>query len=475
MIRKLIMLSLVLIGTGLSLSAQEPWSLEVCIQYAMENNILIKQSVLTTEYNQNLLKQSKLGQIPSLSGNGNYNFSWGRVLDETTYRYSDNQSINSVNLGISSSANLFSGLRVRNTILQNELNLMASYEDVEKVKNDISLRIAAGYLSIMFNKELLSVTQSQLEITGQQVERTSKMVEAGKLARGNLLELQAQYASEELNLVNAENQLAISLLNLQQMLDLPIDTAFDVVIPVLADPDEDPLVMNALEVYRTAEKEMPEIKSAVLGLQSAEKGLAIAKGGRSPQLYVSANFNSGFSDIRQQVISLSAPTLIPIGRTAGGELVNSLNPQEIPEFGAYPFFNQIQDNAAAGIGLGLSIPIFNGWQVSSNIANARIMHESSQLELQSEKLTLYSNIQQAYADALAALKKFNATQQALVSMEESFKYTETKFEVGLVNTVDYNMSKNQLIATQSDLLQAKYDFIFKTKILNFYQGEPITL
>ncbi|MCK4989664.1 MAG: TolC family protein, partial [Bacteroidales bacterium] len=427
-------------------------------------NIQIKQSVLTTEYNENLVKQSKLGQIPSLNGSGNYNYSWGRILDETTYRYSDNQQINSINMGISSSANLFNGLRVRNTILQNELNLLASYEDVEKVRNDISLNIAAGYLSIMFNKELLSVTQSQLEITGQQVERTIKLVDVSKLARGNLLELQAQYASEELNLVNAENQLAISLLNLQQMLDLPIDTAFDVVIPALADPDEDPLMMNALEVYRIAEQEMPEIKSAVLGLESAEKGLAIAKGGRSPQLYMSANINTGYSDIRQRVVSLSAPVQVPIGVTAGGETVYTLSPQEIPEFGAYPFFNQMQDNAAAGVGLGLSIPIFNGWQVNTNISNARIVHESSQLELQSKKLALYATIQQAYADALAALKKFNATQQALISMEESFKYTEKKFEVGLVNTVDYNMSKNQLIATQSDLLQAKYDFIFRTKI-----------
>jgi outer membrane protein len=290
MIRKIIMLLALVTGTGFSLAAQEPWSLEKCIQYAMENNILIKQSVLNTEVNENLLKQSKLGQIPTLNGSGNYNYSWGRVLDQTTYRYSDNQSINSINLGINSQANLFSGLRVRNTIQQNELNLLASYEDVERVRNDISLNIAAAYLNIMFNKELLSVTQNQLEITGQQVERTSKMVEAGKLARGNLLELQAQYASEELNVVNAENQLAISLLGLQQILDLPIDTAFDVVIPVLADPDADPLMMNALEVYRIAEQEMPEIKSAVLGLQSAEKGLAIAKGGRSPQLYHVSQF-----------------------------------------------------------------------------------------------------------------------------------------------------------------------------------------
>jgi outer membrane protein len=179
MIRKIIMLLALVTGTGFSLAAQEPWSLEKCIQYAMENNILIKQSVLNTEVNENLLKQSKLGQIPTLNGSGNYNYSWGRVLDQTTYRYSDNQSINSINLGINSQANLFSGLRVRNTIQQNELNLLASYEDVERVRNDISLNIAAAYLNIMFNKELLSVTQNQLEITGQQVERTSKMVEAG--------------------------------------------------------------------------------------------------------------------------------------------------------------------------------------------------------------------------------------------------------------------------------------------------------
>jgi len=233
--------------------------------------------------------------------------------------------------------------------------------------------------------------------------------------------------------------------------------------------------MSALQVYRIAEQEMPEIKSAMLGLESAEKGVAIAKGGRSPQLYLSANFNTGYSDIREQVLNVSDPVPIPIGVTAGGETVFTTNPQGIPEYGAYPFFEQMRDNTSTGIGLGLSIPIFNGWQVNTSIANARIMHKNAELDLQSKKLTLYASIQQAYADALAALKKFNATQKALTSMEESFKYTEKKFEVGLVNTVDYNMSKNQLISTQSDLLQAKYDFIFRTKILNFYQGEPITL
>lgn len=474
MIRKSIGFSIVMLALGFSLAAQQPWSLEECIQYAMENNIQIKQSVLNTEYNENLLKQSKLGQIPNLSGTMNYSYSWGRVLDQTTYRYTDNQKVNSTSLGLTSYTNLFNGLQVRNTIKQNELTLMASYEDVQKVKNDISLNIAAAYLTIMFNQELVAVTLSQMEITGQQVERSKKMVDAGKVAMGNFLEIQAQYASEELNLVNAENQLYISLLNLQQILDLPFDTAFSIDIPELADPDEDPLVIDATEVYQTAEQIMPEIKSAELNTQSAEKGLSIAKGGRSPQLYLSANYNSGYSDLRQQVVETGPPQQIPLGETMSGEAVVSY-PQEIPVYGAYPYFDQMRDNTSAGVGLGLSIPIFNGWNVNTSIANARIMHENAKLDLQSKKLTLYATIQQSYADAMAALKKFKATQKALTSMEESFKYTEKKFEVGLVNTVDYNMSKNQLISTQSDLLQAKYDFIFRTKILNFYQGIPITL
>ena len=455
MIRKSIILSFVLLVTGFSLAAQQAWSLEKCLQYAMENNIQIKQSVLNTEYNENLLKQSKLGQIPSLSGSAGYNSSWGRALDETTYRYS-NEQINSVNMGLSSYANLFNGLQVRNTIRQNELTLMASYEDVESVKNEISLNIAAAYLTIMFNQELVAVTKSQMEVTGQQVERTGKMVDAGKLAKGNLLELNAQYASEELNLVNAENQLSISLLNLQQILYLPIDTAFAVIIPELADPDENPLLVDAQEVYSIAEEIMPEIKSAMLSLESADKGLAIAKGARSPQLYLSANYNSGYSDIRQQVVDVGPPEQIPIGETMSGEPVVSY-PQEIPVLGAYPFLDQVRDNRSSGIGLGLSIPIFNSWSINTNIANARIMHENAQLDLQNRQLALYASVHQSYADAVAALKKFNATQEALVSMEESFKYTEKKFEVGLVNTVDYNTSKNQLIATQSDLLQANYE------------------
>lgn len=440
-----------------TIPAQENlWSLVDCINYAMENNITIKQTELNTQYNQNVLDQSKISRFPSLNAGSNYSYSFGRALDQTTYEFTDNQQINSISVNVSSGVTLFNGFQKKNTIEQNRINLMASYEDVQKIKNDICLNIAAAYLQILFNQELLLVARNQLEITRQQVDRTQKMVDAGKLARGSALEIQAQYAAEELNVVNAENQLQLAYLNLQQMLDLQYDPSFQITDPDLPVPGDSMLLLNVMDVFGTAQEIMPQIKATEYNLESSRLDLDIAKGMRYPSLNLSGNYNTGFSDIREKVIDTDPVTGIPI-------------------MGKYPFLEQINDNLSVGVGLGLNIPIFNGGQVNAAVSNARIGIENARLEVQNTKNNLYRDIQQAYTDALAALKKYESTEKALTSMEESFTYTEKKFEVGLVNTVDYNTSKNQLTMTQSDLLQAKYDFIFKTKILNFYKGEPITL
>ena len=288
-----------------------------------------------------------------------------------------------------------------------------------------------------------------MEITTQQVERTQKLVDAGKLAKGSALEIQAQYASEELNVINAENQLVMAYLNLQLMLDMQYDPEFQIVNPDLATPETSEMLDDVKDVYANAEQNMPQVKSSEYSLMAAEEDLEIAKGALYPSLGISANSGSRWSD--------HAVDLRP-----GADDV-------------YTFGEQANDYFSVGIGLNLNIPIFNRMQVKTGIANARINIENSELELQSTKNELYRSILQSFVDASGALKKYNSTEKALISMEESFKYTEKKFEVGLVNTVDYNTSKNQLTVTQSELLQAKYDFIFKTKILNFYKGEPITL
>ncbi len=438
-----------------SLKAQKIWSLEDCISYAYENNISIQQQVLNTTYNENLLKQSRMDQLPNLNVGVNQNFLFGRSLDETTYRFTESERTITSNVNVGSTVTLFQGMQQRNTIEQNEFNLMASLQDLEKLKNDISMLLASGYLQILFNRELLEVAEIQYETTLQQVERTSKLVEAGSLARGSLLEIEAQAAAEELNVIEAQNALDISYLTLTQMLDLDSVGDFEIEIPEFGDVARDPIELTVEEVYQEGLGVLPRIRSAELQVKSAEKGLNIAQGGRSPSLILRGTYNTGYSDARQLLLGIDE------------------NLETI--WGDYPFWDQIKDNRNFAFSFGLNIPVFNKTMISTNISNARLMVMNNELALETAKMDLYKNIQQAYADATAARRKYLATETALVSMEESFKYTEEKYEVGLVNTVDYNIEKTRLTNTQSELLQAKYDYIFKMKVLDFYRGIPISL
>ncbi len=425
--------------------SQEIWSLEQCITYAHQNNILIKQQFLNTEYNKNNLEQSRMERLPNLNGSSSYGVTFGQGIDPITYEFK-NQTVQSINMSLNSSVTLFGGFQTVNTIRQNEFNLQASLQDLEKLKNDIALNIAAAYLQILFNTELLEVAKAQLEITRLQVNRTRVLVEAGSLAKGGLLEIQSQQASEELQVVNSGNDLVLSYLNLAQILDLASAENFKIVIPILSDVEENELLFGVGMVFADAVATLPQIKGAEYKLSAAGSGLDIAKGSRIPKLRLSASYGSGYSDIRTKI-----------------------------DDSTYPMNEQIRDNASTSLFLSLSVPIFANYQIRNGIKNSRLNLESSELDLANAKNFLYKEIQQAYADALGALKKYRATEKALVSMEESFKYTQEKYQVGLVNAVDFNVAKNQLTRTQSDLLQAKYNYIFKTNILNFYRGEPIKL
>ncbi len=452
--------------------SQEPWSLEQCITYALEHNIQIKQQKLNTEYNSNVLQQSKVELYPNLNGAASYGSSFGRALDQTTYQFTENQTVQSLNLNLSSSVTLFSGFQKVNTIKQNEFNLQASLQDLEKLKNDISLNIAAAYLQILFSTELVDIAVSQVEITKQQVNRTGILVNAGSLPRGNLLEIQSQQASEELQLANYENQLMLSILNLTQILDLETAQDFRISTPLLSEITESELLYGVDSVYAYAVESLPQIKGAELRKEGAEKGLEIAKGSRTPRLGFTANYGTGYSDVRQQVTGTRLDTVV-VGTTPGGDVIRNVYPS--PVYGNYPLGDQFKDNVSTSLFLNLSIPIFANYQIRNGIRNSKINVENYNLELENTKNLLFKEIQQAYADAVAALKKYRASQKALVAVEESFKYTQEKYNVGLVSTVDYNLAKNQVTRTKSDLLQAKYDYIFKTNILNFYRGEPIKL
>jgi len=446
--------TLFLINQFSGFNQEKSWTLENCIRYAIDNNIRIKQQKLNTKLNENTLKQSRLGQLPSLNASSNYAYSNGRVLDMTTYDFTNHQ-VNYLGINIGSSMNLFNGLQISNTIKQNKYKLLASMEDLNRAKNDISVNIALAYLQILLDKELLGVAQKQIMITRQQIDRTRKLVEAGSLPKGNLLEIEAQAASEESQVINARNALDIAYLNLTQLLDLDSVQGFDIVVPEIVIPDSNYVIPPIDLVFSDAMNIMPQIKGAHYQLKSSEMALKIAKGGESPRVSLSGNYNTNFSDNRQKILGVDPVTGII--------------------YANYPFREQLNDNQNWGISLGLTIPIFNNWQVQREVNNARLNIRNARLQLQNEKNNLYKEIQQSYADARAALKNYLASQKTVSSMEESFRYTAEKFNVGLVNSVDYNTAKNQLAKAQSDLLAAKYEFVFKINVLNFYRGKSFTL
>lgn len=440
---------------GILYSQEKLWTLQECIRYAIDNNIQIKQQVLQTMYQENTLEQSKLNLLPTINGQASHNYSFNRTLDQTTYQYVD-QNGQSNQFYIGGSLNLFNGLQNYNTIRKNKYQLLSSELDLQSIKDNISLNIALAYLQILLNNELVTATDNQLRITRQQIEKTKKMFDAGSIAKGNLLQIEAQAASEELQLINLKNQLDISYLTITQMLELESPEGFRIVAPEISiDTNTVVITGEVNEIFLQAQGLRPEIKSAELNLNASELDLKIAQGGRSPRLSMSHSVSTMYSNIREKILSI--------------------DPLTGPVYGEYPFSEQFNDNLNYGIGFTLNIPILNGWQVNKNIANSKINIDNYRYALEGEKKKLYKNIQQAYADAVAALKKYSASMKAVASMEESFRYTEQKFDVGMVTPIDYNAAKTQLLNAQSDMSQAKYEFIFKTKVLDFYKGLPLNL
>lgn len=436
-------------------SQSREWTLQECIVYALENNIQIKQQDIQTQYQRNALDLSKLKYLPTINGQASHNYSFGRALDQTTYQYTDNERILSDNFYISSNIILFNGLQNLNGIKRSQYDLLASQQDLNKIKDNVALSVALNYLQILLSREIVVATESQLQTTREQIGKTRKLVDAGSMARGNLLQIEAQAAQEELQLININNQLETSILNLTQLLELPTPEGFRVVIPDIP-LDTNTVVSGSIsEIYETALGTRPEVKGSEYKLYASEYDMKIAKGSRSPRLSLSNSFSTGYSDIRKKVLGI--------------------DPQSGPVYGKYSFADQVNDNINYGIGLSLNIPILNGWQVNKNIANARLGVESSRYALEGTKKQLYKDIQQAYSDASAAMKKYAASLKAVTSTEESFRYTEQKFNVGMITPVDYNAAKTQLLNAQSDMSQAKYEFIFKTKVLDFYRGIPLNL
>ncbi len=445
MIRTIFTLAyLLLLALFASLHAQELWTLDKCINYAHDNNIQIKQSTLNTQYQLNMLKEKKNSRLPNLNGQISQNLNYGRSL--TYLNTYENVNSSQTDFGLGTQLTIYQGMQMNNAIKKTEFDLKASFEDLAKAKDDLSLNIASTFLEILFAKELVKVSEDQILITNQQLKQSQEKVNAGSLASGALLEIEAQAAREELNIVDAKNQLQIAKLKLAQMLEIVFTDKFDVEIPILPEVGAQSSVTASQDVYLTAVKQRPEIRGAEYRYQSTEMQLKMAQGVFYPTLSFYANYynnyNNKYKDTKGTSIS---------------------------------FGDQLSNNQRKGLGLQMNIPIFNRFFTKLQVDNAKIQMLNTQLDLEGTKKVLRQEIETAQTTAITSFNRFKSTEKAVTSMQEAFRYSEEKFNVGMVNAVDYNLAKTNLLKASSDLLRAKYEFIFRSKILDFYKGIPITL
>lgn len=468
-------LMLFLFFLGFGLTAQDKvWSLEECIRYAIENNIQIQQNEINQEISKQDLTSSRYGLLPDLNGFASHGYNFGQAIDPFTNEFATTQ-VRTNSVSLSSSVVLFNGFNNINSIKRNQSNLEAARYDLEKIKNDISLNIANQYLRILFNKELLKNAENQLKVTQVQKNRVSKQVSAGSLPEGALKDIEAQYASEELQLINAENELKLAKLTLAQLLRLESADGFKIESPPLDNFKSVSTLVSPSSLYATAVDIMPEVKSAQYNYYSAEKNRSIARSGYTPTLTFSGSFGSGYSGNNREVTGFTSPVRVQTGSFVEGSNTPVYTFSSNPIFQDKSFFDQLDDNFNTSVSFRLNIPIFNGLNARTNVQRAKLQVQSANLALENTKLELRQNIESAYVDAVAALKRYRAAEKSVDALETSFNYTQQRFDVGLVNSFDYSNEKNRFNNAQSELLQAKYNYIFSTKVLDFYQGKAFTL
>ena len=455
-----------------STQAQKKWTLKECVDYALENNLNIKQTGINAELARINYNQNFAAMFPSVNGSATQAYNYGRSINPSTNNYSNNQ-FNSLQGSISADVVIFNGLRLQNTLQQSKINYAAGKYDMDKIKNDIAMAAVANYLSVLYAKENLKAAIDRVAVTNSQRNNIKIQVDAGNMAQGNLLDLESQVAQEEVLLVNAETSLSQAFLTLTQIMNLDSVEGFDIDAPSTVIPDQSTVAMDPNAIYAVAETLMPEIKGSELRNQSAEKGIAIAKGSYYPRLSAFAQYGTNFSN---QLRELNGAPVFngysPNGNvTVSGEEVFS--PDYIINTRTTPFNTQYRNNRNQAWGLTLSVPIFNGLSARYGVARAKLNQQNINYQYDLQKQQLYKSIQQAHIDAVNTAKKYVAAQKSVTALKTSFSYTEKKLAVGMINTVDYTTIKNNLTKAESDLLQAKYELVFRIKVLDFYMGKPL--
>ncbi len=445
--------SAILILAATSLQAQEKvkWQLDSCISFAQEENIQINRSKLNMERVQQDELNAKASLLPSINASASQGFNFGQSIDPFTNQFAT-ERVQYGNYGASLSFDLFRGLSKYKEVKRSQTDYEVNKLETDRMINDISLNIATGYLQILFQQELLKVAQEQVAISQMQVDRVKQLFDAGQVANSDYLDIKAQLANDELTKVKAENELLLSYVNLVQLMQLPAELQrdFDIEVPDLSAYDNMELFVTPGEVYNAALEIMPEVLRDKESIARNEMNLQVVKGNYWPSLSFTAFAGSGYS----------------------GRNYNDFND---PESGTKSWGDQFNDNLNYQTGLSLRIPIYNGLAVRTSTQKAEIAIREASYNLSETKNNLEQAIQKAYYDALAAKQKYSASITAVESLTEAFAYSQLEYEEGVIDQVTYNQVKTNLTKAESDLVQAKFDYIFRLKILDFYQGKPLEL
>lgn len=423
--------------------AQERWSLRQCIDYAIEHNISIRQTANAAEQSAVEVNTAKWARLPNLNANAGQSWNWGRtqtaIKDENTGDYTNvyvNTASNGTNMSVSTNVPLFTGLEIPHQYALAKLNLKAAIADLEKAKEDISINIASSYLQVLFNEELHKVALSQVQLSQEQYERITRLAEVGKASPAEVAEAKARVAQDEMNAVQTNNNFRLALLDLSQLIELETPEGFVLENPAvqldlipLTPPDE---------IFQIALGGKASIQAAQYRLEGSKHSIRIAQSNYYPQLSLGGSLGTNYYST--------------INRTFG---------------------QQMNDNFSKYVGFSLSVPIFNRLATRNRVRTARLQRENYSLQLDNAKKSLYKEIQQAWYNAAAAETQYTSSGTATRASEASFKLMSEKYVNGKANAVEYNEVKQNLMKAQSDELQAKYEYLFRTKILDFYKGEPI--
>ncbi len=438
-IKQLTLVGLLLVGLSAS-AQQKKWSLQECVDYALENNITILQgenSILNNEQN---IDASKGQFLPSVSGFvghtlslGNRELFPGQFVDRTD---------NSTNASISLNQTVFNGFRLTNLYKQSQLNLETSKLELNRIKDDISLNVVNAYLNVLFNIENLEIAKAQYSFSKKQLDQVRDLVDAGVQPQANVYDAEATLSSDLQSVTVAENNYELALLSLSQLLQLPYE-GFEVEVIELDNPSSELMYNNASPIVSYALDNRYEIKVAQKNIENSALNTEISKSGYLPTV----SFNYAFG--------------------SNVFFTNLIDTED-------SFFNQLNNQKGHRFSLNVSVPIFSQFQNKTNVAKAKIQEENAQLNLKQAKLDVEANVQRAFTDAKAALRAYEAAKSSLQSQKIAFQNSQERYDIGAMNAFDLEQSRLRLVNAESSLINAKYDFIFKTKVLDFYLGKPIT-